>query len=340
MEKKNRNNAYDILKFLGLLCIILAHINPPSILFQIRNFDVILMMIVSALLFFDTNNEINSFKEYCIYVWKRFKRLVVPTWIFLTIYFIIRLFILNDKIELKTIITSYTLYNGIGFVWIIRIYLIEAMLLPLFCLIIKKYKIGIVVLAIISIYVLYEIMYIFNLGNYNKFFYEIIAYIFPILLIILTSYILFLCKNKRKCGKYASIVVIIISFIIFLLMGLYYYKTTNIFQNTNYAKYPFRSYYLSYAIFMSYILFFICNEKYISIFGKNRIIQFISKSSLWIYLWHILFLRTFECFKFNWIIYYLLVLSFSIMITYIQNIIIDKLEKLNISKKFLKVFRG
>ena len=46
----------DILKFIGIICIIIAHTNPPKIIFQIRNFDVILMCIISIFLFFATLN--------------------------------------------------------------------------------------------------------------------------------------------------------------------------------------------------------------------------------------------------------------------------------------------
>lgn len=42
-----RNNCIDLLRFWGLSLIILAHVNPPGILFHIRCFDVPLMLFVS-----------------------------------------------------------------------------------------------------------------------------------------------------------------------------------------------------------------------------------------------------------------------------------------------------
>lgn len=48
----NRYLYIDKLKTLGLLLIFLAHVSPPEFLFQLRNFDVILMIIVSCILFF------------------------------------------------------------------------------------------------------------------------------------------------------------------------------------------------------------------------------------------------------------------------------------------------
>lgn len=71
----NRLKNIDLLKCIGLFCIILAHVSPPKILFQIRNFDVVLMIIVSSFLFFYKNNNQN----YKSYLYKRFKRLIIPT---------------------------------------------------------------------------------------------------------------------------------------------------------------------------------------------------------------------------------------------------------------------
>ena len=47
---EKRRIDLDILKVIGLLCIIFAHANPPDILFRIRNFDVVLMILISAYL--------------------------------------------------------------------------------------------------------------------------------------------------------------------------------------------------------------------------------------------------------------------------------------------------
>lgn len=46
--KKERILRYDILKVIALLCIILAHVNPNGLVFQLRNFDVPLMIIISV----------------------------------------------------------------------------------------------------------------------------------------------------------------------------------------------------------------------------------------------------------------------------------------------------
>lgn len=74
----------DWLKTISLFAIVVAHVQAPNIIAQIRSFDVILMVVCSGLL----ANRSNSAKSmsYLEYVVSRVKRLVLPTWIFLIIY--------------------------------------------------------------------------------------------------------------------------------------------------------------------------------------------------------------------------------------------------------------
>jgi len=73
---------------------------------------------------------------------------------------------------------------------------------------------------------------------------------------------------------------------------------------------------------------------------KVDFIEFCSRSSLWIYLWHILFLNMIPLmFDQNWMEYYIMVLMCSIGTCYVQNRIIDKLESRNINGNVLKLFR-
>jgi hypothetical protein len=41
----DRNTNIDFLKFIGISCIILAHVDTPRIIFQARNFDVSLIIL-------------------------------------------------------------------------------------------------------------------------------------------------------------------------------------------------------------------------------------------------------------------------------------------------------
>ncbi len=74
-----RNVTIDILRLCGLLLIMLAHVNPPNIIFQIRTFDVPMMVFVSGVSYY-LSKKANV--DFFSYAYSRFKRLVLPVWIF------------------------------------------------------------------------------------------------------------------------------------------------------------------------------------------------------------------------------------------------------------------
>ncbi|MGX7099286.1 acyltransferase family protein [Globicatella sanguinis] len=80
-----RDVSIDVLRSIGLLCIILAHVSAPKFVLQIRNFDVPLMAFIMGISFYLTNK--NKHFNLIEYSKKRFKRLLFPTWKFLTIFF-------------------------------------------------------------------------------------------------------------------------------------------------------------------------------------------------------------------------------------------------------------
>lgn len=124
-----RDERIDLLRAFGLLMIILAHVEPPNYLFQLRNFDVPLMVIVAGLSFQ------RSFKaeSYWSYLWGRIKRLVLPVWIFLSFYFFLEFLVgfPGTLPEGKVVLSSYLLLNGIGYVWIIRVFDLPPQAIPI-----------------------------------------------------------------------------------------------------------------------------------------------------------------------------------------------------------------
>lgn len=78
-----RDVTIDILRVCGLLLIMLAHVNPPNLIFQIRTFDVPMMVFVSGVSYFLSKKADVS---YFSYAFSRFKRLVLPVWIFFVFF--------------------------------------------------------------------------------------------------------------------------------------------------------------------------------------------------------------------------------------------------------------
>lgn len=138
---KKREAYIDILKVIGLAFIILAHVDFKNpMIMQTRSFDVPLMCILSGVLAVGSYDKEKSIVRYII---KRINRLVIPTWIFLTVYFFVYFFAVKvfngDFYPIKAVIGSYLLTDGIGYVWIIRVYLICAIITPFIMKALSKY---------------------------------------------------------------------------------------------------------------------------------------------------------------------------------------------------------
>lgn len=79
-----RDISIDILRCIALIGIVVIHCEPESLwLRQIRNFDVPLMVFLSGVSYTLSIKDENTLIDggYLKYVIKRFKRLILPTWI-------------------------------------------------------------------------------------------------------------------------------------------------------------------------------------------------------------------------------------------------------------------
>ena len=144
-------------------------------------------------------------------------------------------------------------------------------------------------------------------------------------------------KNMTNKNKN---ILIAASLVIFSICAIVLGFMNGGFVYTQEYKYPPRLYYISYSIGISVLLIKylypikIKNEKI-----KNSI-TFISKHSLWVYLWHI-----FPIYILNWlrlnnlndVIKFAFVFIIAITITYVQNKIVDKIDKNN--SKFWNILR-
>lgn len=329
-KMKDRNYTLDILKIIALVCIILAHINPASVVFQIRNFDVPLMIIISVILSVDYINNKNF--KYIPYILKRIKRLVIPTWIFLSIYFFIN-FILGNMYSLKTILVSYLLIGGMGYIWIIRIYIYVAIVSPIVNWLQNRLKRWQYILFFILHYFLYTLVIEYTQGFegiakilINVTVIDFIGYTFIVAVAIFISNLN--NKNKFITGLIWGVLFIVLAF---------KYK----FTQTQAFKYPLRLYYLSYAFSISLILYAVIDEIIIRFkFKINRGVIYISNNSLWIYLWHIIYIpiinKLFLEINFGYILRCILIVIISVCTVLCQNKINLVLKNLK-SRKFKAV---
>ena len=319
-KKPERLHYIDFLKAVGLTGIIIAHVGPPAWAMMLRNFDVPLMVILSSILAERSYRKYNdggvlSAGKYCL---TRIKRLVIPTWIFLTLYFMITRLIDGHFQSIQFYIDSYCLTKyGMGYVWVILIYLYSAILIPIFC----KWRVSKRNAAVVVvIYLLYEMAYHFKIGVSNKVLDTTFYYIVPYGLLT------YFGANYKQLSMKARCRIIAGAFIVFAMFGCYYWLTSGTPQNVQIAKYPPRLYYLSYGVLWSFSLLLLCEKHQLKIY-TSPFIRYISAHSLWIYLWHILAIYVYgilhlpEIWYLKFIIVYLMALVAVFMVNKLLDLI-------------------
>lgn len=279
----------DILRLVGLFCVVLAHVAPPMIIQQIRNFDVPLMVIVSGMAFSMSSNKARDFVPFAK---KRFLRLICPCYLFLCLFFLYTfvLFLIANKefpFSEKCMIDSFLLLHGIGYVWIIRIFLIVA-LISFVCEKLSTTIKGNVnyLLLLIVVWVFYEFIRM-ELSSYqlDSIFLRIL--INDVLLCAIPYGIFFSFGLRlQSFSKLQINIVLICSLMLFIVMGVFLVLERCEFVPTQLYKYPPQLYYGSYSLFGSLLIFKlsdkIClNDKW------SGFISLLSSSTMWIYLWHI-----------------------------------------------------
>jgi fucose 4-O-acetylase-like acetyltransferase len=340
--KKNREINLDLMRFIGVLIIMIAHANPPGWLFQLRNFGTPLLIVASSLTYavIYENRTLNYFT----FIKKRLNRLIIPAWIFLTFFFCI-FWLVSVVLEkefpfsVNKILTSYSFYSGIGFVWILKVYIILAFFTPL-ALKAKKSSISNYgyFTILIFLYVTYEVVLKFSSPYIPE---NIIFFMNNVIFIIIPYSILYL--YGMRLGSLSNIKicsVLLFSFFIFILLLSEKYQECRCYISTQQFKYPPTIYYISYAFFALNLVYLICrnlpkpNEK------ASKLIFWLSSNSLWIYLWHIMafylweFSENYVLWKFSlqyekadffvFAIKSFFLLFFGMFFTYIQIILVTK----------------
>lgn len=284
-----RNKEIDYLRFIGLALIILAHVNPPGAIFQMRNFDVPLMVIVSAMSYVAAYKPVTN---YAGYVWSRFVRLVIPTWLFLTAYFagLALLYPSSPELTRATMLDSYTLMDGIGYIWIIRVFLVVALAAPFIFKLHKRIKSTPAYFAILAAaYLMYEVALILFKedtphGNLSVLLENSVFYLVPFGIVFAYG------LRIEAMSKKEHAVSILINAAVFIAYAALLYNTEGKFIQTQEFKYPPTAYYLSYALLAIELLWLVKNyiwKLFELVKPINTTILFIANHSLWIYFWHI-----------------------------------------------------
>lgn len=337
-----RNEKIDLLRFIGLAMIILAHVDPPSILFQLRNFDVPLMVLVSGMSFgFGYRNE-----PYFQYLWKRIKRLVFPVWIFLTAYFS-AILVFSPSVEtlnFDTLFNSYFFIDGIGYVWIIRVFLLVALVSPPIYVINQRIRADLSYLVILlTCFLVYEVIRFLAMPYIEA---GILKYLSLIFFYITPYSFIFALGLRIPAMNYRkNLMIMLFSISIFFVIAFALWMRSNGFVQTQEYKYPPSLYYFSYAVSDSIFIWTFSSQIWKISEQLSKIqtfVLFVAQNSLWIYLWHIPLVKLIDT---NFLLKYLVVCAVSIIMAFIQvwvvqNILIPKFCNKTVKKNLKVLFTG
>ncbi len=285
-----RNIHLDILKVVGLLCVILAHTNAPTSVINARSFDVPLLVVISGVLFERSTRDGRI--RFWSYVRKRVLRLLAPTWIFLSFFFLTVLLLVSVlkkpyPFSLKQVLSSYALLTGIGYVWIIRVFILAAMIAPLLYKLKERLPHYVFLMMLMIAYFFYEAVFRavgpIESAAAATMVNQILFYLIPYGCIFGLGLSLPHLRNRD--------IALLIGILLFLmtLTILNLYTAGQSLQITEY-KYPPQFYYIAYGTVVSLLLYILTQDIRISSNRLSSLITFISSSSLWVYLWHIFFI--------------------------------------------------
>lgn len=321
IKERGYQVTFDVLKIIGLLCIIFAHADPSPFWLQLRNFDVPLMVMISVWLSLKTINQTNF--NYRVFIKKRFKRLVIPTWGFLILFFLLQNLFFQKYYDFKTVIDSFLLLKGIGFIWVVRIYLTISMILPLLKSTQRWSHLKVIVIGIFW-YVIYQWFVTIDLGLspdtktlVEALLFDTMGYGFIAYLTIWISRL-----SHKQILWIASLFGVI-----YLVMGC-----QNGFLPTQRFKYPVQLYYLSYSFWIGLTLYAVCDGLEKKEWLKpNNVYRWVSHYSLELYLWHVvslLCLRNFAWFQ-ELVMWpkFILLIVLTLLLTYLQQVFKKQITK-------------
>lgn len=278
-----RDLSLDLLRAIGLLSIILAHVNPPQLLFQLRTFDVIMMVAVSAISY----TEYSQPKPYGRYLWSRVNRLLFPTEEFIlligVIFYVLSMLTgVTTPFPLRTIIIGMFTLCGVGYLWVIRVFLYNALLDPFVKRIAECRKWGSYILVS---YIIYIIVEHFCICDLSTFYYTLaessILNFMSYGIIAIISY-----KLYKMSTRYLILTLSVIAVVLLILCIVQHGFVPNTY------KYPPKLQYMLWGLLVVGLSFGVF--RYVKVSRLPAIITFISANSLWVYFWHIVMLNLLE----------------------------------------------
>lgn len=322
----SRLDFIDDIRGISIFATILIHTNVYFLadkiafsLIELSQFAVVAFIFCSSYLYY-LKDRVESLSLFWQHLFKRLKRLIIPYYIFLAIYFLFTFIKQPHKLTPLYISQNLTLTGGIDFNWLVLLFIELAVLMPLFKILEKKYP------KLLYVYVVVAFASSILFLKYSPHpLYRYIMWLPWSLVVIYTMYFDRLRKHPELFWGLTSIF-----FALFLISQQYVLVPLGHSLRMYDNKYPPNIYHLSYCLAGLNILFFLSQR---GLFMRlRRFIHFLSRYSYEIFFLHILViyvLTVFFHFKFNWVTFFLAVLG----ITSVVQLGINKMTNIFIDKK-------
>jgi peptidoglycan/LPS O-acetylase OafA/YrhL len=278
-----RFHEIDILRGIAIFAMILIHVavyfpsdHTARFLWDFSQFAVPFFLFCSFYIFFKKGHVVEK-GQLIPYVFKRFKRLLVPYWIFLIIYIpLVRLYEPSrmSNLQIVRFITATTVSNDVS--WLVTLFLMLTLVVPFVAYLGKKrrplfYLYGGLALA----------SSVFLLFYPSPLHFKLIMWL-PWSVIIYFTY--YFVKEEKNL------------FVLFVLAVFFYSLSWNTLSQTGQSflqydnKYPPNLFHLSYGMGMILIFYFLAKKKVFELFGLRQMISFLSVHSYSIFFIHFLIL--------------------------------------------------
>ena len=324
---KRRDASIDILRFIGISLIILAHVEPETHIFHLRSFDVPMMLFISGLTLSSRKPDFSP-----RYFAHRFTRLLLPVYVFLTAYFMLTGCLQGIGIDFgilqRHIIGSYMLNEGIGYVWIIRVFLLVSLITPFIILATQKLSKSLIFLFIFVMLVVIDVLISYGIGMQNVFVRDYVYYTLGYCIPFTCGLILpKLSLRKQLMFISIALTLLIIDWIsgnsfAHLFDGLFGNQFMD-FISFNNHKYPPQSYFILYGLLMSAICYVIIVK--LKVYRFLTVFEFIGCNTIWIYLYHIPLIQITGKMDLHWGFRWLIVYALATLITYTQVKLVNRI---------------
>lgn len=317
---KERNSTIDLLRVIGIVLVIASHSYFPEAIEELICFDVVLLVFVAGYSFM-SSSFIFSKENYWEYVFKRFKKLILPVWLVVIVWYILFGLILKDPISMMTLGKSFFLLaGGMSFIWVYRVFFTSSLLMPfLKKVVIEKGKwilLGCLILIQIGNDLLFQFVFS-NMGTIGKVLEYLITYTIGYLFISMVGMLSVGFERKEKIFTA-------------LLFGLLTTIGKLIIQGETLLlyKHPPFLIYSSYGLAISLLLYLLLNHVKLEGNMEKGVVWF-SKNARSIYLWHALIYYLLVHFNVSLpsILMWLLLLCGGILLTYFEQILLRTWRK-------------